>query len=366
MLKNLMTYGAVATKCRALWGMRLRSDDYRRIVSLPNVAQVANFLRSQPRWSGALDGMNLQEVTRTQLETALTRFNVEEYLRLMPYMDKADIELMKYPVLVVEISQIMRFLQFARIGKHESYTFNMPHFFDRHSKINYQALSHASNYDELLDAVSKTDFVHILQRLRPEGGGFPEFSTVEIALRGHYLRSLYDNIKKTRTGNDRTRLLDNVGMQADLHNIVVIMRLRSFYAAGDSAKKDEASSQSKDVAQHETLVYKYLLPINHRLKADFIRSMYLAPTNDELMKLLRSSFYGKFFAADEPYAEKYSQNIRYEFYRSGIHESLPTVMTMLSYMNLAELELNNLIQAIECVKFKVPPEEAAKFFTGRD
>ena len=49
-----MTYGALSAKIRALYGKRLRADDFARLAGLKNEAELLEALRQHPGWSRAL------------------------------------------------------------------------------------------------------------------------------------------------------------------------------------------------------------------------------------------------------------------------------------------------------------------------
>ncbi|UQT50484.1 V-type ATPase subunit [Flavonifractor plautii] len=54
-MKNAeMTYGALSAKIRALYGKRLRADDFARLAGLKNEAELLEALRQHPGWSRAL------------------------------------------------------------------------------------------------------------------------------------------------------------------------------------------------------------------------------------------------------------------------------------------------------------------------
>ena len=49
-----MAYGALSAKVRALYGKRLRSDDFARLAARRSEAEILDELRQHPGWSRAL------------------------------------------------------------------------------------------------------------------------------------------------------------------------------------------------------------------------------------------------------------------------------------------------------------------------
>ncbi len=346
MLTNLGTYGAVCTKVRALWGKRLTQDDYKRMLAMRSVPEIAAFLRTKPGWAGALDSINVLYVHRAELEMALRRHNVEDYLRLFPFLPTKDYRLLRYPVLSMELEQIMRFMTLASTGRAHEYDFNMPHFFDRYSKIKYSALSAAVTYDDMLEAVKETDFHKALLRLKPGDGGFPEYRRVESAMYSYFFHSLEDIITRDIRGKLQKELLMDVRMQADLKNIEIIMRVKRYFP------------------KYEEDLLSFLIPTGGNMRQDQLKTLYTAQDEEAAMKALSGTFYGRYFSKYEfDNIEQYYYAILYEFNKRRIALEPPSVLIPVCYLFLQQVELSNLIHVIECVRYGVP-EEAEKLLVG--
>lgn len=74
MIKKLMTYGAVVTKCRAMYGKRLTDDQWERLMEASSLRTVWDILSRSPAWTavaeqpqGAVDGMVLVQSLMEQL-----------------------------------------------------------------------------------------------------------------------------------------------------------------------------------------------------------------------------------------------------------------------------------------------------------
>ena len=64
---------AVLAKARALYGRRLRAEDYRRLMGCRTMSELAAALKEQPLYSAALADVNPQYARRAQLESLLHR-----------------------------------------------------------------------------------------------------------------------------------------------------------------------------------------------------------------------------------------------------------------------------------------------------
>lgn len=64
---------AVLAKARALYGSRLRADDYRRLMACRTMTELAAALKEYPLYSEALAEVNPQYARRVQLETCCAK-----------------------------------------------------------------------------------------------------------------------------------------------------------------------------------------------------------------------------------------------------------------------------------------------------
>ncbi|MDR0248190.1 MAG: V-type ATPase subunit [Oscillospiraceae bacterium] len=347
MLNRLIAYSAVSAKVRALWGRRLTGSDYGHMAAMRSVAELAHYIHSLPRWGGALTGLDFQSVSRAALEERLRRHRAEEILRLYPYLNPADKDLISFPVLDVELHQIMRWLRLAGAGRQAEYSYTPPPQLKKFMNINYPALSNAKTYADLI-ACAGIDYAHVLAKLAPEGGGFPQFTLVETALLGHYLHSMHNLVLRRKSGSERESLLVSIGMRGDLFNISVISRVLRYHPSMTGS------------------ILSFLVPVSAYLRPGFLKDLCSAKNHDEFMVLLRRSRYKRWLPPDDPTPDRLSVNTRHEFYRRHLHSAVPSEMTPLSYLYLSELELENIIHIVECVRYGVEPAVTMTYVTYRD
>ncbi|MDR1157128.1 MAG: V-type ATPase subunit [Oscillospiraceae bacterium] len=346
MLGQLIDYSAVATKVRAMYSRRLMPEDYLKIASFKRVSEVVAYLRNHPGWRGALSGSQ-EETRRSPLEAALRHYLLEESLSILHYISREDRFLSNNRVLLTEMEQIMLFLRYARAGRADEYHFDAPPFFDRHSRIHYSMLSKAATYEDMLAAVRETNFYTPLARLPLTEEGFPNYTTVETVMRSHYYRALLDMIGARYHGKTLAVLNESVGVEVDMINIMTLMRVRRYF-----------SHQLGDVLS-------MLIPAHYKLTPAFIREMYTAATEEDAWGLLCASPYGKFFSSHVyTHIEEYYYQFLYEFNRRALSGASPSVYTPLAYLSLRQVELKNLINVIECVRYGLQLSQAPSVLFG--
>lgn len=340
-------YGAVAAKVRAMYGNRLKREDYQRLAGMQNVSEVAAHLKTYPAYSDALAVLGPQEAKRRQVEEALSNDMMGEFFRILSFIGRQDADIMRSLVVKAELREIMRFMRLAEAGRAGEYTFSLPQYFNRYSKIRYNMLSTAVTYADMLEAVNETPYYPVLQQLEIRASGFPDYTSVEIAIQSSFYRWAFSTIDRHYTGPVRDSLRKTIGIQVDMMNITAIMRLkRSFPKALENDN-----------------VYKYLIPASYRLKPALTKQLLGAADEEAMLSVLRSSTMEKLFPTGQSHEEidRYYYNAMIPVYQRLLRNGSPDVSTPLAYLFLKELEIRNLTSLIECVRYNVPIEKTMSY-----
>ena len=115
-----MKYGALSAKVHALFGKRLRTEEFARLARMRDAADLLEALRRHPGWSRALSRAAYEDwsyVGRVEVEKALWEELDLEYLSLAHYVPREDRELMQFLVRLAERSAILHALRRLKAGK---------------------------------------------------------------------------------------------------------------------------------------------------------------------------------------------------------------------------------------------------------
>ncbi len=225
-----MTYGALSAKIRALYGKRLRADDFARLAGLKNEAELLEALRQHPGWSRALSLVPpgaWSYVGRVEMEGALRDELRLEYRSLSYYVPREDKPLMQFQLRAAERSALLAALRRLKTGR---YAKEPPHVCGAPPPAAGRgALASCTSYDQLL-AARDTIYAPVLRHLRPSrDGALPDFTLAEAALRTAYFSHLYRIVHRQYTGRTQKVLLRALGEQIDLLNIIHVLRLKTYF-----------------------------------------------------------------------------------------------------------------------------------------
>ena len=164
---------AVLAKARALYGSRLRADDYRRLMACRTMTELAAALKEYPLYSGALAEVNPQYARRVQLENLLRQSLYTRYDSLCRYDRSAGSKVYEYFTLCCEVDELTAAMRCLDAGRPGDYLFRLPEFMQQRCCIDLYALAKATSLDGILAAVAGTRWEKVLaplQSAKPDRG----------------------------------------------------------------------------------------------------------------------------------------------------------------------------------------------------
>lgn len=327
-------YEALTTKVKAMYGKRLRFADFVRMAKMGSVGEVYADLRQQPVWGPAINRLGGDfKVGRARLEASLREQIRKEYVRLIPYIPRRDMELMDFPVLRSELGGLLftlTRLQAGRAGEMET----LPDRFILHSKTDESALPRCTDYDGLLEATRGSIYYEPLLHLRPAEGGLPDYTVTEARLFSVYYGHMLDVVKKRYEGDVRKTIQKGFGTQVDILNIMHILRLKNFFPAADD-------------------YLSVLFPLSYKLRPEQIQAMCAAGSADEVLAVVAGTPYAREFrnASVAGLQQIYDESM-FRLCRRQLMLGKPSIYSTVAFLNLRMLEMKELITVIETVKYQ--------------
>lgn len=332
-----MTYGALTTKAKAMFGRRLRFADFAHMAALRSEGELLEYLRTQPGWSGAVSRLEGGYVGRVELENALRDQVRSEYLSLLHFAPREDKALLSFPVRLTEQDLILDALRRLHSGGYYKGP-SLPPAVSLPLQVDEKALKACTSYDGLAAAAAGSIYASILRHLTPSGGGLPDFTTAEALLRAAYFAHMYRLVHKNYAGETKQVLLRGLGEQVDLLNLIHILRLKSYFP---------------DVGSD--LYLTVLFPFNYRLRPAFLQQLCAAPDAQSVFALLGESPYaGCFTDVEVAEVEDFYRRAFYTFNRRQLTAGAPSVYTAVAYLNMKDSEMRCLVNVVESVKYGVP------------
>ena len=333
---------AVLSKARALYGKRITERSYSELLTCNKVADIAAYLKRKTDYRGVLMNDNENSGHRAALEECLRLKLFADFEALGRYDLWVGEHFFEYIISRAEIEQIMHSLMLLSAGESGECIHSIPGFFHSHAKFDIRALEHVSSYDEFLKIVSKSPYYKILLPFKPSADQRINLTAAETALYNYLGDTVFGVINKYVRGKARKQLVDFFNMYVDLNNLVRIVRMKKFYNLSEDY-------MMAGLMKHGTL------------SEEDLRKFVVCDNTKQMMADMKKTKMGKrWFSQGLDVVDKVPINMRFNWSRHNIRFSVSPPVVLVSYIFLQEVEILNLTNIIEGVKYGLPPEEIRK------
>ena len=337
---NVMAYSGITTKVRAMSAKLLAAEDYDTIAGLGTVTEAIEYLKDKTAYAPYVNRMDISLYHRGNVEKILYQSLFDDYSRLFRFAGMKQKTFLKLYWKRYEIDLINYCLRI--VFNHYDKPFDLEYkkeFFDRYSQISIDRLITSKNIDELVDNLRDTEYYDALARIRDSGAG--TLFDYDLALDLYYFSTMWKKGKRVLKGHEQKIFLKDYGMKIDLLNLQWIYRSKRYYHM--------TSAQ----------IYALLIPVHHRLKKDVVKALVEAENMSAFSQLLEQTYYAKrydSFKVDT--LESMYAAIMKHILSSESRQDPYSVATIYSYLYHKEHEVNRLIIALECVRYRISADEA--------
>lgn len=329
----------ILAKARAMYGRCLTAQDFHNLLACHSVSEIASYLKTHTAYAGVLADINESTIHRGYLETLLKRKLWNDYASLSRYDRSVGMRMSEYLIRLAEIQQILSCLRLMSAGRAEEFFFAMPMFLNGHTQLDLTRMAHSKTFDELLAALSGTPYREVLEPFSPEEEGRIPFTAIENALYTGLMNTLLSIIDDTK-GDLHRELRRLCGSQIDTQNVSRIVRLKTYFGADPDTIRSN------------------LLPSGGTIPDKVLEQMLQAPTADEVLALFFATPAGRQLPpAHRDFVYDLYHRVPYFNARHAMHFSTHPMVVMISYILITEVELDDIINVIEGIRYGLSPEE---------
>lgn len=329
----------ILAKTRAMYGNCLKHQNFVDLLACHSVGEIAAYLKQHTAYAAVLQDINETTIHRGHLESLLRRKLFNDYASLSRYDITVGTHLSDYLIQRGEIQQIERSLRLISAGRADEIIFSVPLFFASRFRFDYRRMSSSKNYDELLESLSGTPYQRILERYRPDESGRIRLTEIENALYSRLMETLYAIINSTK-GDLRKQLISLCGSQVEAQNVSRIMRMKTYFASPPDA------------------IRANLLPWGRSLSRRTMDSMVEADSPQEVLDIYYRTAAGRKIPEEQrAFIHDLHHRAPYFSARHYIHFSSYALVVMISYVIITEVELDDIVNIIEGVRYGLTPEE---------
>lgn len=319
---------AVIVKIRARYAKRLTQIDYDNLIACKNVSEIALYLKNKQIYRDSLLNIDDKNIRRNFLESILNQSFFEDLAGLAKYDLTFGRKVFRYILKKFEIRQISKFLIFLKSGDVSKFECSFPKFLKSRSKIKFDNFNKAKNYNDLLNNVYKTEYYEILKLNINKNLDF-DINKIETELYNNIFEMFLNVINKLNF-KIRKKIKKFLYSCVDISNVIRITRAKKFYNSDDNYILDIIFN----FGNYKFSKYEFLKDSNFsnfNLFGDNINSI------QEL--------------------EKFSKIMRFKWSKKNIRYSNISEVVGFSYVFLKEMEISNLINIIEGIRYGISKEK---------
>ena len=326
---NTASYSVLA-KIHARYGRMLGDEDYGTLMVCRNLADFAAYLRGKRDYAEEMGELTGAQVNRGQLEFLLRENRFRDNILICMSLQSFGEGLAVFFIGLEEAGFILNILRGLNTLGDNPYISALPRAFYRYTKIDFYALKSAHDYASFLDAVRGSRYYPILKQHQIFSEDALDYTALESAI----YRKLYGDFFKT-AGKKASDLTDLISSMAELSNLAILYRAKKVY--GDTAD-----------------VSGVILPYWYKLDKNTVASLTTGTLKNFVDTLARTRYGGLVSGAAGDFdMEIEARRILCRKCVHTLHFSMDSPALALSYIQLRNIELRNLIIIIEGIRYNV-------------
>ena len=339
---------AVYAKAHALYGKRLKKQNYDDLTGCRSLQELVGYLKSRTQYNAVFEGVP-SELSAVQIEELLKLQLLKNLEAICKYEISAGENLYEYFIVKNDIKQILDFIRLLIAGTPEKYLGSLPPFFDKRTKLNLIAMANARSYRELLNALGGTEYKNLLTPYAENYNEKGIYLQIESVLNAYMRKYLLSAVNKGIGKKEKKQIREIVNYKFDMDTIVDIYRLIRLEDADEEIIKGFINTEFTNFSEKE------------------LDMLIDAPRARDMMRLMPETYYRKDFSKIEyNYLEGAAQQVLYaKAYDSMRYFTDPTA-AMLCYVILAENEVQNIIRIVEGIKYKIPAKKISTVLVGAE
>ena len=333
---------AILTKARTMYSHCVTQNQYRDMMKKSSVTEVAIYLRDNTIYGKNLQGVNLSEIHREQLLEILRNAKYETFEKLSAFsFSKNSDGFYSYIYKLDEANAVLKHIRYVCSGSKEMYSFSYNEILQKHTSFEYEKLLLTKTYDEVTEFLHGTGYEAVLIKNRRQNPEEIDTLKIETELLHLIYVKLYAAINKEFSKAEAAALLDMFNELNDMQSVVKAYRLKRFFNSEPDYIKEMCIAKGKRARK----LIKEIANVNDRDKLNDVVSEW-API--------------KRFPIKDDFIEDSVMRSKSKLCNKNIHFSVYPSLTLICYMIHREIELENIVNVVEGVRYGLPESDISE------
>lgn len=337
------TTQAMAAKAKAMYGHHLTKENYTELLRKKSVNEIAAYLKNETAYQSILQGINDASIHRGYLEMLIRQSFFVDFIELIRYGEPKNHQFYQYGILMIEIKQILVSIRQLNDPERENHVAQLPLFANKMTSFNLEKLVSVNSFDDILEVLKDTVYEPLLKPLKPSKLDDLDFAQCELVLKNYYYRRVNELIEKEFKGKIKKQIKALFDTRIELDNIVKIYRLKKYYKSSPDDIKKVINPTFVKIPKNT--LYDW---IEHKNAEEFLSA------------LSESAYKSAINNQDFVYIEYHMDGIINNLSKHLIRFSNEPNMVLVAYLSVLEIEIQNIVDIIEGVRYHVESEKIAR------
>ena len=339
---NLLSYGGIVTKIRALQANLIHSEDYQVIANLESTSEFIAFLKNHPGYREIFYNYDEHVLHRGQAEKVFINGLYQDFSKLYEFADleqRNDLNLIffRYEVDVLKSCLLMIY---ANVKDYNLDIFTP--FFDHHSSIDIKTLASSQSITEYINNLKDTPYYSLLNKLSTTQPPTPFNCQMQLDI--YYFKRAWQLKDKLLKGENQLAFTHRLGSEIDLLNVQWLYRSKKYFKV------------------RSTDSYAYVIPITYKLTKAKLVQLMDAASIEEFITLIKATHYEPLISSmADGSIENTCQKLIEKIYKDNSSLYPASMSPVNYYLYQKQTEIRRLITALECIRYKLGPQETLKY-----
>lgn len=324
-------YPALNAKMKCMYSNNLSKEELEELLRQSNLKEAINFIKSKFPF---LENLN-EKMHRKELEQELNNLFIYDILKIFKYLNKSEIEILMQFLSKYELNCVKNVFRNVTTNRNSrEYLKNIDNWTNKMFK-NIDGINEITEETEFLELIKSEDYYKIFEEYEEIIENAP-LEEIEVKLDKFYFEKIYNLAKKYNKN-----LLYLIGTEIDLLNIIWIYRAKKYFKYSKNEIKE------------------ILIPINYKLSKKILEDLLNAEDFSDMKAVLSETKYRKVFSSEskiEHDKNKYLYNINIKLFKTKLFD----ICTVFCNINLLDIEIKNIINIIEGIRYKLDKSEIQK------
>lgn len=324
-------YPALNAKMKCMYSNNLSREEFEELLRQSNLKEAISFIKSKFPF---LENLN-EKMHRKELEQELNNLFIYDILKIFKYLNKNEIEILMQFLSKYELNCVKNVFRNVTTNRDSrEYLKNIDNWTTKMFK-NIDGINEITEETAFLELIKSEDYYKVFEEYEEIIENAP-LEEIEVKLDKFYFEKIYKLAKKYNKN-----LLYLIGTEIDLLNVIWIYRSKKYFKYSENEIKE------------------ILIPINYKLSKKNIDDLINSEDFIDMKAVLNETKYRKVFS-DENRIEYDKNKYLYDTNIKLFKTKLFDICTVFCNINLLDIEIKNIINIVEGIRYKLDKSEIQK------